>query len=307
MKKKHFRIAALVIVFAMLASFAACGGNSEDTTTTTAAADAGTTADAVNGTENTTATTLAGSDDDDSTTASVQNTDNNETPTGNNDAPTNAPIQNNAPINGAKDAVLNYYNTTANAAKKYSGTVKIARAQGTTSTLDEISIESLRGKAEEMLPNDYPQNKSASYTAGKSSDGDTLSRMLPPDKADYTSKLTASGVKSAVCTAQGDGCKIVITLVEEKGNDINFKPPYHGSCMDTLSITSEDIKPFTLKSAEITYVGATITATVDAQGRLTSLKISEPVRIQGKLSFVGIPLINAKITGTWKQEFTLTY
>ncbi|NLA76364.1 MAG: hypothetical protein GX851_00795 [Clostridiales bacterium] len=311
MKNRIFKLAAVVMIIAMMASFAACGGNNEEPTTTTTLGDTTTTTE---DSAQAGVTTLEDNGDETSATPDADGTTKkDETPSPGNDTPVDpqqpsvAPVQNAAPVNGSKAEILEYYNKVANAAKKYSGTVKIDRAQGTTSSLDEISVEGLRSKAEDMLPNDYPTKKSATYTAGKTSDGDTLSRMLPPDKADHTSKLTAAGVKTATCTAQGSGYKVVITLVEEKGNDINFKPPHHGACMDTLSITSEDIKPFTLKSAEITYVGATITATVDAEGRLTELNINEPVVIQGKLSFIGIPLITAKITGTWKQELKLSY
>lgn len=203
--------------------------------------------------------------------------------------------------------IVTIYNNSVNNTKKYQGTVKIKRTQGTTTTILAISPESVRGKAEELLPNDWPKEKSGTYTKGVNAEGDSITRMLPPDKQTYGSKLTVAGVKSANYTAVGSGSKVVITLIEEKGDDINFVPPHHASCMDTLSITSEDLKPFTLKKASIIYTGATITAEINSKGLITSLKINEPAKIQGNLSLSFIPLINADIEGVWRQEFVLTY
>lgn len=207
----------------------------------------------------------------------------------------------------SKADIVKIFNEAVNNTKKYQGTVEIKRKQGTTTTILAISPEAVRGTAEDMLPNDWPKEKTGTYTKGVNAEGDSINRILPPDKQTYGSKLTEAGVKTASYTAVGSGAKVVITLVEEKGDDINFVPPHHASCMDTLSLTAEDLKPFTLKKATITYSGATITAEINSKGLVTSLKISEPANVQGNLSLSFIPLVNAEIEGLWRQELTLIY
>lgn len=206
-----------------------------------------------------------------------------------------------APVGGSAADILAYYNTAANQLKTYEGNMSVKRVQGTTSNLEEISIELARGVVEGILPNDWPQEKTVS------TDGAGAKDLFPVDDKPYTSALTVDGVKSATCTQDGNGYKVVITLVSEKGNDINFKPKHHGSCMDTLALTQEDLDPLTINECEITYTGATITAKIDEYGRVTSLVVNEPVVIEGTVAWKSLNIIDVKVIGTWKQEFTVTY
>ena len=297
MKKVLALVLALVLICGTVLVLTSCGGKEEDATTTAAAetpddittlaaettlADETTAADATTAADETTAadaTTVA-----ETTLAAVA-----------------------APVNGDKAAIVTYYNTVANATKGYKGDMKVKRVQGTTSSLEKVSIEAVRGTAEGMLPNDYPSEKNVTFANGVGTDGTKASSFFPVDDQQYASKLDPSGVASATCTADGDGYKVVIKLVSENGKDINFVPKHHGSCIDTLALTAEDLEPFTLNEADVTYQGATITAKVDAAGRITSWDISEPVMIHGKLAWKMFNLIEADVLGTWKQQFTITY
>lgn len=215
----------------------------------------------------------------------------------------------NAPVNGSKADIVNFYNKYANATQKYTGKVTITKKDGTACTLDYISLEAARTTAEGMLPNDWADAKPSTktFTNGKTAEGDNINRMLPPDKEDFVSRLTPAGAKSASCTKVSGGYKVVIKLVSETGNDINFKPKHHSSCMDTLALTSKDLEPFKLNEAKITYTGATITAVINEKGLLTSLVINEPAKVEGRLAWTIFNLIDAKVIGTWHQEITFKY
>lgn len=212
-----------------------------------------------------------------------------------------------APVGGSVADIVTYYNTAVNNAKKYPGKVAIDRTQGTVSSLEEISIGLAKSVVEGVLPNDYPQHEAYSFTNGKASNGKTAASFLPVDDKSYASNLTPAGVKSAVCTANGNGSKVVITLISESGNDINFVPKHHASCADTLALTQEDLDPLTINECHITYTGMTLTAVIDEFGRVTSLTVSEPVTIEGKVAWKSLNLIEVKVLGTWKQEFKLSY
>ena len=84
-------------------------------------------------------------------------------------------------------------------------------------------------------------------------------------------------------------------------------PKHHASCADTLALTQEDLDPLTINECHITYTGMTLTAEIDEFGRVTSLKVSEPVTIEGKVAWKKLNLIEVKVLGTWKQEFVVTY
>ena len=175
-----------------------------------------------------------------------------------------------APVGGSVADIVTYYNNAVNGAKKYPGKMTVKRTQGTVSSLEEISIGLAQGVVEGVLPNDYPQTETQTFVNGKSS-------------------------------------KVVITLISEDGNDINFVPKHHASCADTLALTQEDLDPLTINECHITYTGMTLTAEIDEFGRVTSLKVSEPVTIEGKVAWKKLNLIEVKVLGTWKQEFVVTY
>ncbi len=212
-----------------------------------------------------------------------------------------------APLGSDKNKVVNFYNNVANATKGYAGTMKVDRTQGTKSKLNTVSVEFARGTVEGVLPNDYPQNSTKTFTNGKTKSGESIKGFLPIEGDARMSTLQPSGVASAACTESDGGYKIVIKLAEEVGHNLFYKAPNHASCMATLGITEEDLKPLKLKEATISYTGATITAFVNADGLLTSMELKEPVVIDGTLSLVGIPIIEVNVTGTWQQEFKFTY
>lgn len=297
MKKITAIILALVFALGACLMLASCGGKTTDETTaaTTEANEPETMAQA----ENPEASTAQNTADE-----SVQPSEG-ASETAPAETTTLAAVE--APVGGSVAQIVEYYNKAANAAKAYPGTMKVKRTQGTVSSLESISIELARGIVEGILPNDYPQEKTVTFTNGKSSSGEKASAFFPVDDKPYTSNLTPAGVKSASCAKQGSGYKVVITLVSEKGDDINFVPKHHSSCADTLALTQEDLDPLTINECNITYTGATITATVDEYGRITTLNISEPVVIEGKVAWKSFNIIEVKVIGTWKQEFVVTY
>lgn len=223
------------------------------------------------------------------------------------EATTEAAADIKAPIGGTIAEIVTFYNDRANATKAYSGKVKIDKKDGTSSTLDEISIGFLRGTAEDMLPNDYPKTASKTFTNGKASDGGSIKDFIPVDGDAKMSKLSASGVSKATCAETAKGWKITLTLKSESGNDVNFKPPYHASCMDTLALTAEDLEPFTLKNAKVTYKGATLTAEINKDGYVTFFDVNMPVLVEGNLAYKSFNLIEAVVTGLWRQTLNFTY
>ena len=307
------RLFALMLALAMIFAFAACKNDAgKDDETTTAADAAG--ADVSAGDETVapadesnapvtddTGSTVPATGDEASTAAGPQNAD--ETKGGSTGGQTAAVI--NAPVNGSKADIVNFFNKYATAMKQYTGKVTVKRVQGTTSKINSITGgDAVKDKAEPLLPNDYPQTSTKTFNGGKASDGTTLAKFLPAD--DLTAyNVPAEGVKSATCVKQGSGWKVSITLVPESGTGLQYVPKYHSKCFDTLSLSEDDFKPFTPKSTTVNYQSGTYTFVLGADGRITSISVSEPANVVCKLS-LGIS-IDADFTGTWKQDYTFTY
>lgn len=295
MKRTIALILALALVAGTAIFFASCSDKDNDVTTTLA--------DETTVSENDKVTTTLA----DGTTVSEPVSE----PEANGETTSAAPATTlptvTAPVNGSVAQIVEFYNASANATKAYQGKMTVKRVQGTVSSLEDISIGLARGTVEGVLPNDYPKEKTVTFDSGKGTDGTKQQSFFPVDDKATASTLSAAGVKSAVCTADGTGSKVVITLVSENGNDINFVPKHHASCMDTLALTQEDLDPLTINEANITYTGATITAKIDANGRITSWVISEPVTINGKVALGSFNLITVSVLGTWKQNYTITY
>ena len=307
------RLFALMLALAMIFAFAACKNDAgKDDENTTAADAAG--ADVSAGDETAapadesnapvtdeSGSTVPATGDEVSTAADTQKAD--ETKGSSTGGQTAAVI--NAPVNGSKADIVNFFNKYATAMKQYTGKVTVKRVQGTTSKINSITGgDAVKDKAEPLLPNDYPQTSTKTFNGGKASDGTTLSKFLPAD--DLTAyNVPAEGVKSATCVKQGSGWKVSITLVPESGTGLQYVPKYHSKCFDTLSLSEDDFKPFTPKSTTVNYQSGTYTFVLGADGRITSISVSEPANVVCKLS-LGIS-IDADFTGTWRQDYTFTY
>lgn len=300
--KKITRITALLLALLMTVLCASCSGDENETTTAAAETELST---AQTETES---AYVSPTETETSTEAVFEIETRTEAQTeGATQAATETASAVQAPVGGTIAEIVTFYNDSANATKAYVGKVKINKKDGTTSVLDDISVSWLRGIAEGKLPNDYPRDKSATFTKGKASDGASVKDFIPIVGNAKMSSLPAAGVSKAACVATANGWKVTLTLKSETGNDINYKPPYHAACMDTLALTAEDLAPFTLNNATVTYKGATLTAEINKDGLLTSFNVSEPVRVEGNFGYKSLNILEAVIEGVWHQTLTFTY
>ena len=219
-----------------------------------------------------------------------------------------------APVGGSMAQILTFYNKYANAMKSYKGRVTVTKKSGTVSTIKSITGGSVvKNLALKMLPNDYEQKPTYTFTNGKSNkDNKTLSSWLPRNYSPLMSELSptgTNGVKSATCVRSGSGWKVTIVMKDDVvtgASALNAKPKYVSKCMDTLDLKAEDLDPFVLENANVNYTGCTIVAVFNAQGLMTKLDVTTPANITGKLKY-GIIGINADVTGTYKGNYTFTY
>lgn len=325
MKSKLAKILALILVFTFVFAFASCKKDDGETTTVPeTTAEGETTAEVTTLPGETTAevttlpgettavvTTLPGETTAVVTTLPGETTLPGQTTTA---APTTKPAAAiTAPVGGSMSQIISFYNQYGNAMKTYKGKVTVTKTDGTVSTIKSITGGSVvKNIALDLLPNDYTTKPTYTFVNGTSTkDNKNLSKWLPRDSYAKLSEINPSdsGVKSASCVKSGSGWKVTIVMNDDKtsgASALSDKPKYVSRCMDTLSLTNEDLDPFTLENAVVNYTGCKIDAVFDSQGRFTKLDISTPANITGKLKY-GIIGINADVTGNYKGNYTFAY
>ncbi|MEI6578558.1 MAG: hypothetical protein WCN92_03745 [Eubacteriales bacterium] len=216
-----------------------------------------------------------------------------------------------APVGTDIARIVAFYNQYANLTRVYPGTVAVAKMTGSISKI--IYIAAGKSIAERLLPNNYGAKPDLTFTNGKSG-SIRLIDYLPRKGEAKMSVLEPAGVKSASCAVGPTGWAVTITLKSETLSGPKSyvdRPKYHYQCMDALDLLNfspSDFKPFTFKTATVTYTDATtIQATVNSKGLLDNLHILEPARILVDLTWGFIKLKNTDVLGIFQEDYIFTY
>lgn len=228
------------------------------------------------------------------------------------------------PVGGSAADIVDFYNRAANATKAYTGKVTVDRSSHIASQLI-FSPPTLRNLIQLFAPDEFAEiEEMENYLAALSAmppeetrvvfengaDGSTtLNDFLPPSGKTTMSTLTAAGAKSATCAAVSGGWKIVITLVQESGNTANYIPPHHSACLNTPDFS--DFGDMEGAQTAITYRGATLTAYVNTNGRLSKLMTKDPYSFMFTTTATEIPFYTGQagmgITSVLDDNFVFTY
>ena len=119
-----------------------------------------------------------------------------------------------------------------------------------------------------------------------------------------------AGLASASATANADGgYTMVLTFVAEDSNFDGTKntsePTYHMGAMDPLNLGGLDLGPISISNAALHYPGATITATVDGQGRI--VKIEQKLPLEGSGTGKAGVSITLNLAGSMDGNYEFTY
>ncbi|MBE6772680.1 MAG: hypothetical protein E7544_00500 [Ruminococcaceae bacterium] len=179
------------------------------------------------------------------------------------------------------------YNKAINDAKHYTGKVTLKKHD-----IIDVQLKDLPAIAEKIITPvianlTKTEPKEETFDGGKGT-ADTTRELknwiIPGGGRDAA--LQEAGIASATATPNGDGgYTMVITLIAETstfdGTSTTSEPTHHKSIMDPLELGSLDLGPITISNADLRYPGATMTATVDGQGRLVALKQQLPLEGTG--------------------------
>jgi len=248
-----------------------------DTTTTTAAPQTTTTAAPA---PQTTTAAPAG----DTTTAAPAGDTTTAAPAGNTSVPS------------TKAEIAAAYNKAINDAKAYTGKVTLKKHDIISVELKDLPsiAAAIINPVVANLTKTAPQEETFENGKGTADNTRELIRWIIPGGG-REAAVQEAGLANATATANADGgYTMVLTFVAETstfdGTATTSEPAHHKSAMDPLELGSLDLGPITISNADLRYPGATMTATVDAQGRL--------VKLEQKLPLEG--------TGTGKAGISLT-
>lgn len=118
-------------------------------------------------------------------------------------------------------------------------------------------------EGEEILEYDFTNGTATDPETG---DPITSRKAIPPTDKPFV--LTAEGIAEAKKEVQGENTVYTIVLVAETGTLENPRPPHHGGASDTLDFSAFSLPIGKVTKADFTYPGATVSVTLDKNGRI---------------------------------------
>ncbi|MBE6785780.1 MAG: hypothetical protein E7538_06060 [Ruminococcaceae bacterium] len=203
------------------------------------------------------------------------------------------------------------YNKAVNDAKHYTGKVTLKKHDIINVGLADNAAASIINPVIQKLTATEPYEWTFENGADVADPNRKLAdKIIPGGGRDAA--LQEAGIVSATATANADGgYTMVITLVAEDSNfdgtQNTSTPTHHESIMDPLNLASIDLgDAIKITSAALHYPGATMTATVDAQGRLVKLEQKLPMEGTGEGKAAVIP-VTLQLSGSMDGNYEFIY
>ena len=200
------------------------------------------------------------------------------------------------------------YNKVVNEAKAYTGKVTLKKHDIINVSLPESAASKILNPIIANLTKTSPEEYV--FDGGKDVNDPArfVSHKIVPNGRDVN--VQEAGLASASATPNADGgYTMSITFIAETstfdGTSTTSEPTHHKTAMDPLELGSLDLGPVKITNADMRYPGATMTATVDSQGRLVKLEQKLPLEGSGT-GKAGIP-ITLEITGSMDGTYEFIY
>ena len=221
---------------------------------------------------------------------------------------TTAAPSGNSSVPGTKAEIVAAYNKVVNEAKAYTGKVTLKKHDIINVALPESAASKILNPIIANLTKTSPEEYT--FDGGKDVNDPArfVSHKIVPNGRDVN--VQEAGIANATASATADGgYTMSITFIAETstfdGTSTTSEPTHHKSAMDPLELGSLDLGPVKITNADMRYPGATMTATVDAQGRLVKLEQKLPLEGSGT-GKAGIPL-TLEITGSMDGTYEFIY
>ncbi|MBE6785781.1 MAG: hypothetical protein E7538_06065 [Ruminococcaceae bacterium] len=227
------------------------------------------------------------------------------------DTTTAAPSANGLKVPSGNAEIAAAYNKAINDAKHYTGKVTLKKHDIINVGLADNAASSIINPVIQKLTKTEPQEETFDGGKGTADNTRELIRWIIPGGG-RDAALQEAGIASASATANADGgYTMVITLVSEDSNfdgtQNTSNPTHHESIMDPLNLGSLDLgDAIKITNAALHYPGATMTATVDSQGRLVKLEQKLPLEGTGEGKATVIP-VSLQLSGSMDGNYEFIY
>ncbi len=225
------------------------------------------------------------------------------------DAPaTNAPSASAVP--STKEEIAAAYNKALNDYRAFKGKVTTKKTE--TINIGVTDLPAAAAAVVNKVVEGFTGTTTNEWTFENGADVADPARMLADKIIPWgrDAAVQAAGLASASATANADGgyTMTMVFVAEDSnfdGTTNTSEPTYHMGAMDPLNLGSLDLGPITISEAKLHYPGATLTATVDGQGRLVRLENKLPLEGYGTGKAVISLTINME--GSMDSLYEMTY
>ena len=225
------------------------------------------------------------------------------------DATTAAPAGNSS-VPSTKAEIAAAYNKAVNDLRAYQGKVTLKKHDIIQVGLADGPAASILNPVIEKLTATEPQEWTFENGADVNDPNRKLVEKIIPWNRD--ANVQEAGLVSASATPNADGgYTMTMTFVAEESNfdgtQNTSEPTYHMGAMDPLNLGSIDLgDAIKITEANLRYPGATITGTVDAQGRLVKIEQKLPMEGTGKGKAAVVP-VTLELSGSMDGTYEFIY
>ena len=222
-------------------------------------------------------------------------------------ADTTAAPSGNSSVPSTKGEIAAAYNKAVNDLRAYQGKVTLKKHDIIQVGLADGPAASILNPVIEKLTATEPQEWTFENGVDVADPNRKLVEKIIPYNRD--ANVQEAGLVSASATANADGgYTMTMTFVAETSNfdgtQNTSEPTYHMGAMDPLNLGSIDLgDAIKITEAALSYPGATITATVDGQGRIVKIEQKLPMEGtgKGKAAVISVTLeLSGNMDGTYE-------
>ncbi len=216
-------------------------------------------------------------------------------------------------VPGTKAEVAEAYNKAINDYKRFTGNATCKKVE--TIAIQAKDLPKLVESTVNSVVQKFTGTNEYSYTFTNGVDPDgrkPYDKMIPWGSADENpADVTEASLVEGTATANADGgytmkLKFIAETSKFENGATTSEPIQHMTAMDPLNLATLEIDPIQITSADMTYPGATVEATVDGQGRLVKLTCNLPLEGSGT-GGVGPIEATINIGGSMDSVYEITY
>ena len=211
----------------------------------------------------------------------------------------------------SKEEILKVVADGVNALKAENATYKGVKSQDLCIDLTECSVPALVGIANTVI--DFFEGVETleyNFENGKAMDPEdkveiTAAEAFPPTGKSF-SLTDINGVAEAKAEKDGENTVYTVVLVAETSTLEDPRPPYHDSACDTLDYSTFELPVGQITKADFEYPGATVSITLDKDGRVVGYHERLNMAGVGEGTAIGLTA-SGRMEGYIDESWVITY